>query len=294
MQQAEKLVLIGGLSRSGTTLLSAALDAHPRISAGAELIPAAVPDLARLRAALVETLTEDPDFSVAGRALRARLDAAQGSFVARCYRAGATPEDLLDTLDAAIAQGRTEATAFPDRFALAAAVIGRRRAREATECGSFKINTPSLVPVLESYPGATVVFMLRHPAAVVASHLRNDFGKTPEAICDAWLNYLVSFARAKARFPDRVAALRYEDLVADPRAALTEIFRILPVAMDESVLRYHEGDTRILSSRHPNTEQLRGGFQPAGTSAPGDLDPAVASLVAERCGTAMAEWDYEP
>jgi hypothetical protein len=295
MQHPEKLILVGGLSRSGTTLLSAALDAHSRISAGAELIPTAVPDLKQLRAVLLDALSKNDDFSFTGRHIRQNFERGQGSFVTRCYRAGASANDVVAAIDAMLSAGKLTAIDFPDRFALAVQVIEQRRINEGTEYGSFKINTPSLVPVLGRYPQAYIVCLVRHPAAVVMSHINNDFGKTTEQVCGAWLNYLKSFYRARNAFGDRVIIIRYEDLISNPRAALTGVFRALPLEMDERMLRYNEVDTKILQSRHPNTDQLRRGFlPPSGDSRPIKVEPSVSGVVERYCGSEMEEWGYQP
>ncbi len=281
------------MSRSGTTLLSCVLDAHPSIAAGAELIPTDIPDLTQLRDVVEKALEESADFSETGRYIRRNIDKAMGSNVVRCYRAGATASDLLETIDQFLDSGLRSVTSFEDRFSFAVAIIERRRQREGKRFGSFKLNTPTLLPVLETYPAAFVVCLVRHPADVVHSHIKNNFGKPAAQICKAWLRYLRSFESACDQFGDRVAVIKYEDFVAEPEEVLASIFDLLPIDMDARMLNYQEADSRILNSRHPNTDTLRRGIV---TDAVGvstrQNDTTISTAVTRNCRAQMRAWGY--
>lgn len=289
----EKLVLVGGMSRSGTTLLSCVLDAHPAIAAGAELIPTDIPDLAKLREAIEAALSESDDFSLTGRHVRKHYDKALGGFVTRCYRAGSSADDVLATIDHFLEQGHQSVDQFEDRFFLAVNVIDRRRQREDKEFGSFKANTPTLLPVLSQYPNAYIICLVRHPADVVHSHFKNDFGRTSDQICTAWVRYIKAFEDARSQFGDRVAIVKYEDFVADPEAILGDLFEMIPLEMDARMLKYEETDSKILNSRHPNTDTLKRGIVTDAVGAGSrEDDSAIAETVARKCGTQMRDWGY--
>lgn len=286
------LILVGGVSRSGTTLLSSVLDAHPQISAGAELIPSPVTDLRLLGRLLQKSLASSDDFSLAGRRVRIDGEPVLGSILTRCYRAGIVADDVFKTIDRFLNHRRSSIIQFLDRLSFAVDLIARRVNREGTRFGSFKLNSPSVLPVLENYPNAYLLCMVRHPLDVIDSHLRNNFGKTPVEICKAWRNYGNAFGKALKLSPNRTNVLRYEDLVERPEKYLEIAFQMLPIEFSDRILRFHETDSNILKSRHPNTAQLRRGFFTDSVNiARGNK--TLEKVVTSECSGLMRFWEYE-
>lgn len=106
----------------------------------------------------------------------------------------------------------------------------------------FLDKTPaySLVPdsVLELFPDADYVFLWRNPLAVAASISESWYGGrwTFRAHADYLTLALPRLVDAYRGAGDRVLAVRYEDLVADPHRGLEQVFAHLGVPFDDVVL----------------------------------------------------------
>lgn len=95
---------------------------------------------------------------------------------------------------------------------------------------------PLWLPLLAEHDIEPVgVLALRHPHAVAASLATRD--GTPRRIaCIAWLRHMLE---AAAHAPERTSVLRYDDLVADPVAAMQGLAKrlALPIQPDADALR---------------------------------------------------------
>lgn len=287
------LILVGGLSRSGTTLLSAVLDAHPDIAAGAELIPKPDTQLAGLAADIKRSRELADDFCVAGKLLRA--DGGNGdhaSILTRCYRAGLSSGDAEETVAEFLNAGVGSLQSFKERLFFAVALMSKRASREKAAFGSFKLNAPNIGEPLDWLPETYVIALVRSPIDVVESHLRNNFPKTATQICDAWVRYCKAFRDAQRAQPDRMTCVRYEDLVSAPQDTLVSVFEKLPLEMHEETLKFHRADSAILRSRHPNTDSLREGFFSGSVGRGEGLDSDCLAEIRRICGPEMQLWNY--
>ncbi len=94
--------------------------------------------------------------------------------------------------------------------------------------------------LLECWPAARFVFLVRHPAAIVDSLLRARPKLSPARVERSVLEYAHGVEAART---ERVGhTLRYEDLVADPMVALTALCRFLGVAWEPTMLEYGRFD----------------------------------------------------
>lgn len=110
--------------------------------------------------------------------------------------------------------------------------------------------------LLEWYPEARVVHMLRDPRGIYVSELRRREQRAvtvpyrqlvrvpPLFRAFVLLQVTLIWARAAdrhavlaARYPERYRAVRFEDLVREPRGTLEDLFDFLGVPMEERVLR---------------------------------------------------------
>lgn len=285
------LVLVGGMSRSGTTLLSSVLEAHPDVAGGAELIPGKVQSLGALRDALDMAVDLSDDLSQVSRHIKRRVDPQLGSLVMRCYRAGSDYQGLQTAIESMLSAGIVELDAFDERFAFAVMVIRQRMRAERRSVGSFKLNSPSVSAVLQDYSNAHVVCLIRHPCDVYDSHIRKNFGKSLSDVCRAWNNYSRAFIVAKQHFPDRVELIKYEDFVANPQDRLIELTERWPINFSERMIHYEQHDSKILQSRHPNTEQLSKGIYVERAARLVSADEQEEVLNA--CKEMLAAFDYQ-
>lgn len=212
-------VILLGSSRSGTTLLRLVLNAHPDVFIPREA-PVFVWALKHLRRPIRDERALDAALRAGPGRFRSMFDleATRSRLVARL------PVGAPETLDAL--------------FASACRIAGKPGAR----WGEKKPSSWQLIyKIVEWFPRAEFVHMVRDPFDVVHSfetsmaqnvHLRRIF---PAHVVLAW-----HWALVQRRVPADLAAagsdapllLRYEDLVADPRAAAARLCRFLDLSPD--------------------------------------------------------------
>ncbi len=205
-------IFVGGVPRSGTTLLRVMLDSHPDIHCGTEL--RAINALASLWSACRESVRPP---------------------IGEAY---ALPDPTLRPAFAQLIMAFLE----PSWKA-----SGKLRIAEKTPW-----NLAVFPQLRELFPQSALIHVLRDVRDVVASRLEvdrsNASGDLPEAREHARLRALewVQAMRLRRRMlaePSLAAAyfeLRYESLVRDPAATLRSLFDFVGVSFEESVLRFHE------------------------------------------------------
>ncbi|HEX7964367.1 MAG TPA: sulfotransferase [Gammaproteobacteria bacterium] len=192
-----------GFPRSGTTLLDTMLGAHPELT----------------------VLEEQPG-------VQAMLDAYLGFGLAYAEDLGRlTPERCA------------ELRAVHQRVCRGAGWDGIRGLIDKSPFA-----TAHLGLIQQVYPGAPVVFVARHPCDVVLSCFMNHFEINSgtvhfTALADAvalycgvmelWQLYL-------RKLPMQYRVLRYEDLIADPKAQLQRLLEFLMVPWSSKVLEHTE------------------------------------------------------
>jgi len=156
------------------------------------------------------------------------------------------------------------------------------------------VKTPSNVLVWEriaaAWPDAKFVFLLRHPAAAVAS-LHSSFdpawrpeeaGSMEESVARG-LRYMNVVEEARSALPG--LTVRYEDLTASPEPVVRELCEFLGVPFEPGMLEYgrfgHAGFTPGLGDSSLNIRSGR--IQP-----PAPLPEEIPSGLAEIC----AAWGY--
>ena len=222
-----------GCGRSGTTMVRALFDAHPRLSIPAEshfLVPLAT---ARARyetdhgfavPAFVADLTAHPRFSLWN------LSTADVSDVLRA----SPPVDMTD--------------AFRRVYALVALRAGKPL---------YGDKTPGYVLHLESlaalFPEARFIHVIRDGRDVALSLIEKGWART---VVDAALHWRLRVTRGRAvgrrLGPGRYREVRYEDLVRDPADTLRQLCPFVGIEFDDRMLQYHtNADQLMASTGHP-------------------------------------------
>jgi hypothetical protein len=257
----DAMLLVGGISRSGTTLLTTILDAHPDLTIGAELIPGPLPSPAELLEHLDRALSlVNGEFDKAGHALRNAGDRNLGLFFMRCHRAGVDEKGLRASLASLSKELSGPLETWRDRLLVAWAVMRTRAIRAETKMFGFKLNSASIGPTAELFPNAHFVCLVRDPYDVALSQLKRKFDRSIEEIAKAWAIYAKKYADFAQEKFNRCLVIRYEDLVRSPRRTLKHVFEVLPVEIDECIFTYYRSDASIFASSHPNLDRLRMNF----------------------------------
>lgn len=291
----DPMVLVGGMSRSGTTLLATVLDSHPEIVCGAELLPGELPAPAELIPLLDRALElADGDFAHAGRALRQDGNRAVGLFFTRCHRAGVTEAELREALGDLADEMPGAATTLGERLKVACRIVRKRARREEAALYGFKYASASPDVALSYLPDVYFVGIVRDPLDVVLSHQKRGFDKTIAEICSSWNAYAQKYRAFCEKHPERAVTIRYEDLVRGPRRTLQHAFESLPVDLHDRIFSFHELDSPIHAGSHPNAERLRMNFSTDGVGrGRKELPAELVQQVDEACAAEMRSFGYD-
>lgn len=229
MTEHPPFTLVVGCGRSGTTLVRAMLDSHP--------------DLAVTHEAQVLT-------ALAGRRSRYErgdafdVDSLACDLLANAhFRAvGFAEADVREALIAAAP------TTFPDAmralFAAIAAAAGKSRYGDKTP--GYVARIPALAHL---FPEARFLHVIRDGRDSSLSYLDRGYG--PRDVAEAAIRWESRVRRGRADGTDlgpaRYTELRYEDLVADPAAALAPVCTFLGMPYAPEMLRYHERADQLLA-----------------------------------------------
>lgn len=244
----ERLIFLLGLPRSGTTLLSALLGNHPAVAAPPEpWLMLALHQIGQV------PLRHPANAQVLGTAVRQ-------------FAAGAAPD--ADAAAGLAAAARAAGGALYDAWL-------RREGRT-----HFLDKTPRYHLIadflLQAFPRARFIWLLRDPLDVAASHLSTwgqdvarmiAEGTDDPAVFDLLIG-LDALAAFHARHDGRVRVVRYEELVSAPAAQLAGLLGHLDLdAAPETVGRMMDlagferpgtafGDSKIQATRSPHSRSV--------------------------------------
>ena len=273
-------IFVVGSGRSGTTLLQLMLNAHPAIAVAGELhffdqileLRKRVPDLGT-RAQIDELFKLLP--SLAG------------------FRYLADFEPVL-----AVSRDRMIAADRPSYELLYRSLLegfcsqqGARRFGEKTT-----VNLRYLEPLVRLFPNARIIHIVRDPRAAVASRL-----KVPWASDDVVTNALkwkleVSCGRAFAEQRDladgRFFEIRYEEVVAEPAAALRRVCDFVGEPYDGRMLDYHTSASAYVASEPWKSGTTKPVYASSLDSWRSDLSEPQVFLIELIAGAEMAHYGY--
>ena len=214
-------IFVVGMPRSGTTLLSAMLDAHPQIAISPEThffslgeFDVEARNATDLQAAL-NFLLQQPgvqDMELTQEEIEAIRDRVHAADDAR-------PPTVLWAL----------LQTYASRF-------------DVEAWGEKTPDHLRAVPSIAQYdPEAVFIAIVRDPRDVCLS-LRNmpwDRGSLPEAAW-TWRHYARLTEQYRETFPDRFYEVRYEDLLATPEEVLEGICAFLNAPFDPAMMAFHD------------------------------------------------------
>jgi hypothetical protein len=109
---------------------------------------------------------------------------------------------------------------------------GKQRWGEKTPLHTFHVDAMARL-----YPEAVFVGVVRHPGGEVASCM-SRFGHSFGRATYHYLRYTKEVARQAARYGDRFAVVRYEDVVLQPERSLRDLLEWLGEPWSDQVLRH--------------------------------------------------------
>jgi hypothetical protein len=261
-------VFIVGAPRSGTTLLRAMLNRHPRIGLSDETYyfyyvyqrHRTFGDLA------------NPDN-------RRRLIESYGA-TQRMHRLKVDLPRLKERL-------MLDGTSYPAFFATIiqfyAEAQGKVRSGEKTPHHAWNVET-----LLDWYPNGRVIHLVRDPRDVCASLFNVPWGrKTATANADLWVN--LTLAAEKGQGNPRFCRIRYEDIVAHPEEQMRNVCDFIGEEFDPSMLSTAPVSTAdkpwFLRSHDALSKDRLGAWQ-------GQLSRSDVQLIEAGAGGLMKEMGY--
>jgi len=273
----DRVVLVCGVGRSGTSLLQSMLNAHPDLALPPET------HFFRRYVAPARTRRAYASGSVAafGEVLEADEDFA---------RAGVAPEVVLGSeRDGAIDLARVHG-----RLLRAwAAAEGKSRVGDKDPR-----NLDFLPELARAYPRAYAVHIVRDPRAVVQSRTKAAWS----ARRPWWSHALIAQEQLRRgrrsgveHFGERYLEVRYEALVADPAEQLARIAEHVGVAFDAAMLDFGASAERLVGA-----DEMSWKKETLGPLLPGNVDkwrdalsPAQLRFIEGVCTEAFERLGYE-
>lgn len=249
-----RVIFLVGARRSGTNWLQRVLGAHPDI--------VAVPSETHLFSHGLVPLSERVQHGVPNSTRTGRVYMDRDDFL----------DALRDFCDR-LFEGLLERLDEPGKMLL-----------ERTPWHVYSLDLIGAV-----YPDAYVIHIIRDGRDVARSLMAQDWGPdTAEAAAAEWTSS-VSAARSAGAALDRYLELRYEDLMADPRAQVAALLTELGLGHDDEVLRaalLEAGVQRNVDPTSPGvgSEKWRDELNPADLA----VIERVAGPLLEKCGYRLA------
>lgn len=252
-------VFIGGDGRSGTTLLSLMLNAHPDLAIGPELHFRA-PD--NLGPYILECLDELELALETPQALKGRAHLRHGiNFIHRCHRFGIEPSELRMLTRTTMTACGTSLESFDDRCALINLLGSTMETRCDAGCWGIKIMRDIRVAQWYStlWPRSRFIHIVRDGRDVAASQLRDQqwgYSSVDDA-AQGWITLLDSVERLRPTI--ELMEIRYEDLVLNPEHVMKRILKFLAAPWSERVLHHHVHDHALFAHPHdhPSINEVR-------------------------------------
>jgi hypothetical protein len=275
---ADRPIFLVACPRSGTTLLSVMLHAHPRI---------AMPPETRF---LLPVYRERATFGdLRDRANRRRL--ARRITAPRKSRFADLDLDRRETVRAIVAAPPTIGSAMGTVWREFARSRGKPRWGEKRPAYWEDVDV-----VLRLFPEAQLIHLVRDGRACLASLKQLDWwDRSPITTMTTWALAQHELNRAGRKLPaERYHRLRYEDLLADPRDELERLCRFLGEEFEPAMLDFAAAADDIVPERKSWHERTRGALDDARVDAwRSVLDADELGLFEQVAGPALQAEGYE-
>jgi len=210
-----KPIFIGGCERSGTTLLGAMLGAHPRYLC--------VPEM-KFKIDVLSSSGNGADALVEPVAILKKLVRRSS------YR--------IWELDQAVDSATRSKVSGREFIEWTVTAYGQKVGKPSPT--TWVDHTPSNIryvwPLLQVFPDAHLVHIVRDGRAVAASLLPLDWGPNEiEVAARYWAERLAFGFAAEARWPSKVTRVQYEELVQDPEVSLKKLCDALALDYDPAM-----------------------------------------------------------
>lgn len=214
---------IVGFQRSGTTLLRLMLDSHPELAIPLDPVGLWIRYAARL--------DDYGDLSATANRI-SLVDDILAEERIRLWEVPFTRDEVLQNWSGPTYPGLIEAM-----YRSYARARGKRFWGDKDPGNMVRIHT-----LVDWFPGARIIHIIRDGRDACLSHLGQDFGFDNVLECASAWREEVQWVRRIGRLlgTKQYHEVRYEDLIGEPEQSLRATCRFLEVEFSEEMLHYHE------------------------------------------------------
>lgn len=237
---SQRTILVNGISRSGTTLLTTILDGHPQVSMAYEVLPGPVAGPLGEKAEKILTLAgemlptahdinaDGADYISFFKAAR-EIDAGMAMLMRNARRGGLDSSAMFEIFDYCASIGISSLMSTESRHFLAALVMETKRKASDCDISGLKYGLLERSDVWH-FPDPLFVIVVRDPRDVLASRkaLKWPIGEV-QLVCNQWNRMLASFDNNVSPGEHDVVIVNYEALVEDPDKCVASILDALEV-----------------------------------------------------------------
>ena len=286
-------LFVCGMSRSGTTLLTTMLDAHPSISMGYELLPGDLPPLDQL-ADLLDRAWDESNKSPrkSGNLLKQWGHPQAGVFTKRASRAMIDPPELANILRQCAKDGFSSCKSPDEKFRLALMVSKAKATKENAHWFGFKAGHHDHKRFTRLTQSHHTIIIHRDPRDVWASHMGAGFAATIDQAARSWNQHAQGLKN-----PDlNCTHIKYESLIQSPEQTLKNICNHLNINDEPSMIQYQESKASIFREglHHVNTPKLLEGINDSAINRwKSELDSSDIQFIEQTCRTGMKHLEYQ-
>lgn len=272
-------LFVVGTPRSGTTLVSEVLGAHPDV--------AMAPETHYYNVFALDCDREDCLAEAASRRGYVERLLASEAF-ARMDLPADVDERVLAALEAGDEPGHGD-------------VLGTILAGYADELGAARPGekTPRHVEwvprILDDFPEGRVVSVVRDPRDVALSQDRAPWESTVWRSAKEWRRHQAMADDHREAYPERFREVRYEDLLEDPAGVVEDLCGFLDLDYQDRMLAFHEEETTTFEEdQEPWKEKAKEPIDPSNKGKWRDgMRPEERWIVERVAGDGMAARGYE-
>lgn len=244
----ERTIVVGGASRSGTTLTTAIFDAHPEVAMAFEAVPRAFDHDLTFYIGLCKDLIQEFGEESAGvlapqsqfGKIQKRVNMTEkwfGNWVRLSRRSGVGLAGVVEVLEELVAMGHPRIEDNDTRV-IAARLIAERKQAVAQK-PAVGVKSAAYLPFVDHFPNVYHVVIMRDPRDALASWRRLEWReRSAEEHARRWC---ALFEKYRKKVPaDRLVTIRYPDWAGGDQDYAQSIFAKLGLTADFDTRTYHE------------------------------------------------------
>lgn len=275
-------VFVRGLSRSGGTLLTTILDAHPVLAMSYELYPNLLAsrrgdpfNIESVYTSFKERQARGTNRGISGWlqqfssrylqkfGLRHGLsdisvllaDPNFKNFYFRLQRGGLTNDQFIHLMEQHIADGDSWINA-DGRVRFISRCAELKMLQQGKTRWGIKINN-HFGEYHTEWPNAFFLMILRDGRDVLVSQTKKGaFNKSPEEVAKGWVSTIRMFDEFAHKENAKCRIVRYENLTRNSKEEVVSICEFLELPFDESMLKFYEQSLTIYKASHLSMDRI--------------------------------------